>query len=869
MFGRRNWSSAPGRSLAGVLVGLILVFTLPGCGGSDDGGTTPPEPSGTPVDAAGGRVLSDGGAASLTIPAGALTQETHFLVEAIDPPPSTPLAGTAFDFQPDGTVFGQPATIGITYDPGALGGGQFASDLRLARQQGNTWLPLADSSVDSVAHLVTGSTDHLSSYGIILPGPTTPADSLVVVLKDNPSGPLEFGTLGEAMTTLSDSLAAGDLGVIRWQTDTPQNIQQLAFDFDLRLVPEEGSTPALEGPAGQPLLIAAAGALNLSGFSITAPAGLVIDANRRLDLNGCQLPANTAVVIGGVKNAPCPAADPAFVPKSTAADSRATGVNVANNDLGDDFQLNLGDSSTLSGNYSLSANHGNSVGVAGTARLSADSKLDFLDNVLPFLDVNVRAQANASFRMSGNTNLDNLNFTADLTGTHDLTFQGNVSAAADLKLSGVGSATLTLSNEIIRNNEWHLGLSNLQLSGSQLNLANLAIIGAAVAVDPDLVADIITSTITENLQINLMDNDAGQLTLNLSQVTLHDVAMTAKYKVEHHFEDVSISGHAQFTLHGDLVDWTQSHSSYDLGVQINAGDVSGGVTIRSQNDTYGGDVSFITPPSVNATLTITGGFLEGGGLYMGNDGKQNSSAAKAVPTRGGVTLNELNWQGSGYSRLEMEGNVGPVTVQDCTLTNTGGTGIGLMLVEVNGAVSIQGNQFTGCGINLNDCPGSCTISNNNLQIAGSSAPGLGLGGDGATTITNNDISYIGPVAVSISDMNGAVTMSENSVDASAAQACCVLGDGNYNIDNNSLLSGMIQILTGRVHMSGNTFSNAMVLDPLLPPGLLNDPVQENDGLSPDDCLTHMDWDGNGCCDYPTEANQKDEHGNCNCDGVGG
>ena len=37
---------------------------------------------------------------------------------------------------------------------------------------------------------------------------------------------------------------------------------------------------------------------------------------------------------------------------------------------------------------------------------------------------------------------------------------------------------------------------------------------------------------------------------------------------------------------------------------------------------------------------------------------------------------------------------------------------------------------------------------------------------------------------------------------------------------------------------------------------------DNDGLMPGMVYTHMDWDGNGCCDYPPEWNQQDEYGNC-------
>ena len=66
----------------------------------------------------------------------------------------------------------------------------------------------------------------------------------------------------------------------------------------------------------------------------------------------------------------------------------------------------------------------------------------------------------------------------------------------------------------------------------------------------------------------------------------------------------------------------------------------------------------------------------------------------------------------------------------------------------------------------------------------------------------------------------------------------------------------------------NTCSGVMLIDDYVEPGLQNDHVPANDGLLPGMVMTRMDWDGNGCCDYPPEWNVTDEHGNCIvCDGV--
>jgi hypothetical protein len=139
-----------------------------------------------------------------------------------------------------------------------------------------------------------------------------------------------------------------------------------------------------------------------------------------------------------------------------------------------------------------------------------------------------------------------------------------------------------------------------------------------------------------------------------------------------------------------------------------------------------------------------------------------------------------------------------------------------------------------------------------------------MGSCAAVTLTNSQITCTGGSnAVQTYEMNGAVTITECSVNASSAATAFTFQGVTVAADNNSLISGMVIISESSVHMSGNTFSGAMVLDDLVTsPGLVNDPVQDNDGLLPGMVFTHMDWDGNGCCDYPPEWNVQDEYGNC-------
>lgn len=88
-----------------------------------------------------------------------------------------------------------------------------------------------------------------------------------------------------------------------------------------------------------------------------------------------------------------------------------------------------------------------------------------------------------------------------------------------------------------------------------------------------------------------------------------------------------------------------------------------------------------------------------------------------------------------------------------------------------------------------------------------------------------------------------------------------IGDGRFT-------GTAIYLTDSQAQISGNVFDGGEVHDDLDHPGLLNDPVLDNQGLLPTQCFTHLDWDGNGCCDYPPAWNLTDASGDCTeCEGI--
>ena len=128
------------------------------------------------VGSGGGTFELRGRAVTLVVPAGATSGDV--VVTADDPEPvalpngTTGLPGAVFDFGPEGTQFDKPIDIRIAYDPGTLD----ESLLRLFAVVAGRWELLQDSSVDTGANIVSGSTDHFSVIGVLTLARFCPGD---------------------------------------------------------------------------------------------------------------------------------------------------------------------------------------------------------------------------------------------------------------------------------------------------------------------------------------------------------------------------------------------------------------------------------------------------------------------------------------------------------------------------------------------------------------------------------------------------------------------------------------------------------------------------------------------------------------------
>ncbi|UCH10492.1 MAG: tandem-95 repeat protein, partial [Fidelibacterota bacterium] len=120
---------------------------------------------GMSVGSEGGTVTSDAGAL-IDIPAGALDSDVEIQIgEFTDPPAGADVAGPMFFFGPSGTQFSVEVTITVPYDPELVPEGFDESELVLLlyNEYDGTWEALP-SSVNTIAHTITGVTTHFSGF---------------------------------------------------------------------------------------------------------------------------------------------------------------------------------------------------------------------------------------------------------------------------------------------------------------------------------------------------------------------------------------------------------------------------------------------------------------------------------------------------------------------------------------------------------------------------------------------------------------------------------------------------------------------------------------------------------------------------------
>ncbi|HZJ01695.1 MAG TPA: SGNH/GDSL hydrolase family protein, partial [Gemmatimonadaceae bacterium] len=200
------------------------------------------------VSAAGTTFSTQGGAVSVTAPAGAVTQTSSVTVGPAANAPANVrlLPGTAFDFGPASLTFAQPVTITIKYDPSNVAAGSPESGLQLYEAVAGKWTVVAGSTVNLTAKTVSGAVSHLGTYSVMM----QPKVETVTISGDQPAIPVV--TTRQLTATLKDNEGTTLTRPVAWSSSDP-TILSVDASSGLATAKVPGSvtiTAASEGKSG-------------------------------------------------------------------------------------------------------------------------------------------------------------------------------------------------------------------------------------------------------------------------------------------------------------------------------------------------------------------------------------------------------------------------------------------------------------------------------------------------------------------------------------------------------------------------------------------------------------------------------------------
>ena len=165
---------SPSSERAMLLAGFAGLVLLAGCGSQSGAGIPRPAPFGTASGrlmmatiGVGGNVgtplLSPDGNLSLTVPAGAVSQDTQFTIDVVAPDTAPGAVGSAYRLGPSGLVLARPVTLTFTVPAGASA----PSALTAAFQDpSGFWLRVAPSALTAGTTTVAAATTHFSDWSL-------------------------------------------------------------------------------------------------------------------------------------------------------------------------------------------------------------------------------------------------------------------------------------------------------------------------------------------------------------------------------------------------------------------------------------------------------------------------------------------------------------------------------------------------------------------------------------------------------------------------------------------------------------------------------------------------------------------------------
>ena len=741
----------------------------------------------------------------------------------------------------------------------------------IAVNSGDPCLISLDLGDNLISIVVTAEDTTVKTYYVAVRRSSEAQASAYVV--DSPVLQNEFATLGEAINYLDDNLAQGELGEVRVKTTHLMQVDSLSFGCDIIIIIEEGASNTIQGPGASPLLIDAAGAFDVFGLNLVNPGGFVINAARRLAVVNSHFSADTNVEVNALGNLelrnntlPGVTVNIGGTSGSASLSKASTGVNQASEVSGNwwNFQGNgvtgpftVNANADITGNLGIENNQALSLKLQSSYSIMGTAVVNH--NITEDVGIQFKIGVGAMLVLSNHSSLNFCNLDLDLLGQSVVSIDAIISGEATFDFAGGESATVNLSASNFGNLNLTLGVVDLTLNGKGGQFGEF------------------TANILENIT---WTQDGIIVSDKFSLVSSADSMVDLTFKGQTRFDNLfwietggdikldlgggtTLSGFAYVSAAGDFGHISATSIRAKVGVSVNFENVSLSIFASfgkagGEKSEFGGILDFVGSNSASHLFQVqNASFMVGARIifYLPEivpfkplpvTGSDPMTVLNAQNSTEGIIIRNVNSEGTPwFAPAIVIGDINtsiPITIEDCELKSDGG----IQILNVNSPITIRNNNMEGTGINLGHVTGPVTITGNTLNVTKS--PGVSAVNMGQDVIVNN---------------NNTINASGDAAPALHAGFYATIRASENEISGRVLVGAPDALMA----LTGNTFSGAEVEDANPSGGLLNDPVEDNDGLSPYDVESLIDWDGNGCADYPPDRNEKDDDGNCGMDGV--
>ena len=710
--------------------------------------------------------------------------------------------------------------------------------------------------------------------------------ALTVYVVDEAHGSDEFETLDGAVAYLNTHLQEDQTGRVIIRTTVPMHVDELSIIRPMTFEVEPGASNVISGPDGKPLIINVSAGWSLSGFAFSGSTGFDISATDSLSVAGCSFSGDTVINMNGSQAA-----------VSKGSGSLAKGFNFIKGGVSGYLDINLyGDSDS---DFNVSGTSARGINFNATGSFTGNAGLLFKANLVPGLNVNAALRGNSSARFTGNGALTLSKLGFDMEEDAAVFIEQQTSATLEADFHGI---------------KGRMGLKNVTSASAHLNidLQDASYIGennsiTDFSLDLGYVNDLVSFGLNENggyvyKTFSFNGEDApsnAEISLRFDNVDFEGnfrVGVGGKGKITlDNGTTIALNGELRFTGDMGYLDFSDLNARADLSVTIPESDLQMYLAIERSTLKNGLDMESASGAiygTVDNVTTVTGGIKIlhglGGGGSKGPDEYAMAHLKGDGPTE--LVFTGLNITDSkGEPGLYIDKVHGPVTISDCTIDG------GLWSIVCSGVdadVTIRDCSLKG-GMFIDGDPDLAggmidrqyTVKDNTVSQANSGGSCLHSHAIRNVQAENNIMTATAAGAHGILISGGKMIVSGGKIITLGPYICNAIGTGPSAGGANSVVDASdIDPITGTVvtgpygyvRLTDNTFSNAVVTGYNAGDEgrLLNNPVENNDGLDPDEDVVGslIDWneDEHHCPDYPTRCDEWDkDRQECRCgqDGI--